>query len=114
MKINIEDKIQYTGQDFWQFLNENNVISIGIAFIIAMQVNALGTSFVDSIISPIINAILGDGEDSLAEQEFVIFGIEFKFGLFIASLIKFALFMFIIYIIFSVSGIRKIQMASKK
>lgn len=104
----VSSTISNTGLDFWNFLTETNVLQLGVAFIIAMQVNALGTSFIDDIVSPIIDKIFGDYEESVKYKKTALFGIEFQWDDFIVSIIKFFMFMVLIYLIFSITGLRKL------
>lgn len=75
----------------------NNVIQIGIAFIISMQINTVAASFVDDLLSPTIVAVLGIKATSMDKLYFEIRGARFNYGRFILTTITFILTLTFIY-----------------
>jgi large-conductance mechanosensitive channel len=110
----ISFKLPSTITDFLDFLLENRIIQIGTAFVIASQVNKLGSDFVDNIISPIVSAVFGSSDKTLKEKNITIIGIKFEIGNFFASLLKFFIFMFVFYYVFLLLGIRQLLKPQNK
>lgn len=103
----VTGKITGTMEEFYQFLLDNKIIQLSTAFIIGTQANRLGSDFVDNIISPIINRVVGGQQDTLNNLRLEIFGIRFEIGNFLASFMKFIIFMFVLFYIFKIIGYKK-------
>jgi len=104
-----KDKIQSDINDFGSFLMSNNIPQIAIAFMISTQISRVSNDFIDNIISPIINKIIGQEATTLQEKYIEIFGIKFQVGNFFASILKFILFLIILYYILKLIGIDKLK-----
>ena len=88
--------------NFFNFLKNKNILSLGLAFIISMNVNKLSNDFISSIVSPLINRIFGTESDiQLKDRKITIFGITFLIGNFINSLIQFIVILYIVYWIYT-------------
>lgn len=84
-------------KEFINFLFEKKIFQTGFAFVLAMQINKLFIDFINYIIAPIVNKVVSK---STEERKTTFFGIEFKTGNFIISLINFTLviiFLFYMY-----------------
>ena len=96
-------------KEFLLFFKNNNLISTIIATIVSTYVTELTRSFADDIIIPIINRDGNeDGEADIKTLEtfkITIFGIKFKDGKFIITLIKVIFIFFIVFIINTYSSI---------
>ena len=88
-----------TVKEFFQFLAQQNILQLALAFIIGLQVNAIANGFIDSFISPIINRLLGTGKNNLEDYTVTVLGAEFKVGSFIVLLMKFMIFLFILFMV---------------
>jgi large-conductance mechanosensitive channel len=108
IKDTMTNSVSNTMKEFIDFLIDNRIIQSGTSFIIALQVNKLGSDFVDNIISPIINRIIDGPNQKLKEQKLEIAGIKFELGNFFSSLLKFIIFMFVFHQIYKVLGFRKL------
>jgi large conductance mechanosensitive channel len=86
---------------FMDFIEQYKIIQIAIAFIVSINLNELTTVFVTSIISPIINALIGsDSKIQFASKTLKIGSIVFPIGYLIQSIIKFSIIIFFIYYIY--------------
>lgn len=75
-----------------------NILGFGIVFLISSKVNDLMSTFVDTILSPIITKILINGKrENLDDYNVTIFGAKLDIGRFIGELIKFIALMLMIY-----------------
>jgi large-conductance mechanosensitive channel len=95
--------------NFINFLIENNVVSMGLAFIISTQVTAVFNDMMTSIISPIFARIIGSSESKIEDVKLHIFGIEFLIGKFLFSLLHFYIILLILFYI-----VRLMPMPNKK
>ena len=89
--------------NFFDFLKKKDIINIGIAFVLATNINNLATSLMDNILTPLINRINGPSETQTIEFEkktLNILGINFKIGLFITNLLQFIGIFYFIYIVY--------------
>lgn len=91
-------QIEGVGSGFFNFLQEQNLIELAVGFIIAINAVGVTNSFVDSFITPIINAVLGE---KFEKSTYEVSGAKFEVGQFVTVLIKFFVIMFLIYIIFT-------------
>ncbi len=90
--------------NFINFLKGTNIIQVGVAFIVATNVNNIINIFINSILNPIINRIFGsEGNDKnqkeLKDKTITILGIKFGIGAFISGLIQFLIILYIVYMI---------------
>ena len=84
-------------EEFKSFLVTNNIYSTAIGLIIGLFVQRIVTSFVDSIVTPIIEAASTTTGVKLDKQKIKIFGIDFKLGQLLKSLIEFTIVILMIY-----------------
>jgi large conductance mechanosensitive channel len=82
-------------QDFLNFIREQGVIGLAIAFILGGAVSKVVSSLVGDVIQPIIGAVLGSPEG----LRFMVFG-PVKMGSFLVVLIDFLLIAAVVYFIF--------------
>ena len=86
---------------FLKFLSENNIIATIIATMISQRITELSSSFIDSLVVPILNRDAdGNGEADIEEiknYKLNIFGINFKIGEFAIDIMKFLIILFIAY-----------------
>ena len=79
---------------FKNFLMQGDVVVVAVGLVIALAFSTLVKAFTDSIITPLVNAIGGSGANGLG---FTVNGQRVEVGVFIAALIYFIIFMFVIY-----------------
>lgn len=91
--------------DFMTFLLERNIFQTGVAFIIATQVNKFMLDIMNSLISPIVSKTLDANSKSKIENKTIkFFGIEFRIGVLIMSVINFLVMMLLIFYIYKLSN----------
>ncbi|MGB3135610.1 MAG: large conductance mechanosensitive channel protein MscL [Nodosilinea sp.] len=83
-------------RDFKEFLMRGNVVDLAVAVIIGAAFNAVITSFVEDIITPVLlnPALQATGVEDIANLS--VNGI--KYGLFLAAVINFVVISFVIFI----------------
>lgn len=75
-----------------------NILGFGIVFLISSKVNDLMSTFVDTILSPIITKLLINGKrENLDDYKITIFGANLDVGKFLNELIKFIALMLMIF-----------------
>ena len=75
-------------KEFRDFALKGNLIEMGVALVLALAFKALVTSFVDSLLMPIVGILFGENFDTLT---FSINNSIFFYGSFISVLIDFVL-----------------------
>jgi large-conductance mechanosensitive channel len=109
--------IDFNFARFIKFLDKYNILGVAIAAVLSDRINELTSEFVNLIIMPIINRD-GDGDgvhDSkkLEDKTMTVFGIQFRIGKFVMSVIKFVVITYIIFIasivINKVSNMQKVN-----
>jgi len=85
---------------FLQFLLDKNIFQSGISFLIATQVNGLTKNIIDSIVTPVLEKVL---DEKIRNQDTEVFGIKFKTGQLILSIINFLIVMFFIYYLYKIT-----------
>jgi large-conductance mechanosensitive channel len=88
--------------EFIDFINERQVISIGLGLIIASQLAILTQTITTSLINPIVNKILGDNTKQLSELTINIFGIEIFVGKIISQFINLLLILILLFYIWKI------------
>jgi large-conductance mechanosensitive channel len=88
---------------FLKFLIDKNVVSAGLAIIVGTQIGKLTGAFVEYLLAPFINMILAGETKSLDDYVIVIYGVNFKIGLFITNLIQFLINMLMVYYVFQIA-----------
>ncbi len=86
-----------------KFLIEKNIISAGIAIIVGSQVGQITGAFVENLLSPFINLILAGETKHLEDYQIEMYGVYFKVGKFLSTLIQFTINMTMVYYIFKVT-----------
>jgi len=84
-------------QEFMDFLKEYKVMSLAIAFIIAVAASALVTSLVNDIIMPIVGVLIPGGAWRTATLD--VGPIKFGVGDFVGQLINFVIIAFVVFMI---------------
>ena len=98
---------------FIHFLIENDVVSIGLAFIISTQATNVFNDMMTSIISPIFARIIGSNESKIEDVTLHIFGIKFLIGKFLFSLLHFYIILLILFYIVRLMPISKANLIKK-
>jgi len=80
---------------FKAFLLRGNLISLAVAFVVGAAFTAVVTSFVTNMITPLIAAI--GGKPNFSNLTFTVNHSKFTYGLFIDSLLSFAIIAAVIY-----------------
>lgn len=82
------------------FIIEQQILKIGIAFIISSQVNQLFSSFIDNILTPLILLLVGaDKTQKLSDLYIEIYSVQITYGEFLLAVIRFIIMMIIMYYI---------------
>lgn len=89
---------------FVEFVRERGVMGLAIGFVLGSAVQKVVTAFVTDIVNPFVGLLLGraDGIKTFAIGNFLI-------GDFIAVLIDFLILAFIIYLVFKLLGLEKLD-----
>ncbi len=87
------------------FLFEKNIIQTMIGLLIASQISKFTSVLSDVIISPIIQLISFGQFSKLEDFKIYLFGVEFKIGLLIITLVNVLLVFIIIYYIWKLSRV---------
>ncbi len=95
--------------EFKKFILRGNVIDLAVGVIIGAAFQAIVTSLVDDIISPLIGLV---ANTDLSDMVSVVNGVEIKWGSFITAIINFIIMAFVIFLI--VKGINKMVELGKK
>lgn len=114
-----EDKVEVVGPDgkrvilmgpkrafsgFIDFVRERGVMGLAIGFVLGSAVQKVVTAFVNDIVNPFVGLLLGraDGIKNFAIGNFLI-------GDFISVLIDFLILALIIYFVFKLLGLEKLD-----
>ena len=95
--------------EFKKFILRGNVIDLAVGVIIGAAFQAIVTSLVDDIISPLIGLV---ANTDLSDMVAIVNGVEIKWGAFITAIINFIIMAFVIFLI--VKGINKMVELGKK
>lgn len=90
--------------EFKDFALTGNVMSFAVGVIIGAAFQAVVTSFVDHILSPIIGLFIGANFDSLKLQ---FMGVTLGYGAFITAVINFFIMAFVVFLI--VKGVNSLS-----
>jgi len=93
---------------FVEFIRERGVIGLAVAFIIGGAITNLVTSFVTDIINPILGIILSKTK-SLDSMYLSLGKNKILWGNFITVTINFLIISFVVYLIFKVLGLEKLD-----
>ena len=129
MAVLLEEKNIYSGfKKFVSFLKKEDIINLGIGFILATAINNFLLIFIDSIMMPFVNRMFGpesstnmpdastnmtttpDTSDTsnnniikFKNRTFNILGINFGIGQFVIGMIQFCVILYIVYLISLIS-----------
>lgn len=95
--------------EFKKFILRGNVIDLAVGVIIGAAFQAIVTSLVDDIISPLIGLI---ANTDLSDMVATVGDVEIRWGAFITAIINFIIMAFVIFLI--VKGINKAAELGKK
>ena len=98
-------------EEFKEFALKGNVMDMAVGVIIGAAFGNIVTSLTDSFITPLIQAITGNGEVTVG-GEFVINGAHFTYGAFISAVINFLIIALILFCI--LKGANKLMDLGKK
>ena len=98
---------------FMDFVREQGVVGLAVAFILGGAISSVMKSLVESIINPIVGLVLGSAE-GLKEMSFMIGDAEIMLGSFISALLDFVIIAFVVYYIFKKLGLNKIDKEKEK
>ncbi len=81
---------------FKNFLLQGNLIVIAVGLVVALAFSTLIKAFTDTIITPLVNALVGSSAGS-SGLGWTVNGQRVQLGAFIAAIVYFILFMVVIY-----------------
>nr|WP_216655668.1 large-conductance mechanosensitive channel protein MscL [Lentilactobacillus kribbianus] len=90
--------------EFKQFIARGNVLDLAVGVIIGGAFTSIVTSLTDNLINPLIGIFLG--KIDLSSLVLKVGGANFKYGLFINSIINFLIIAFVVFLM--VKGINKV------
>lgn len=93
------DILLKNGEDFFKFIIDRNIISLGVAFIIAGNLNNFSAVLSEFIFAPIIQRISAGKIKDVDKYTVKILGMELKIGMVIKALINLLIVILIIYYI---------------
>lgn len=95
--------------EFKKFILRGNVIDLAVGVIIGGAFQAIVSSLVDDIISPLIGLI---ADTDLSDMVATVGGVDIRWGAFITAIINFIIMAFVIFLI--VKAINKVTELGKK
>jgi large conductance mechanosensitive channel len=96
---------RYALVGFLDFVRERGVVGLAVGFVLATAVQKVVTAFVTDIVNPFIGIAFLGTTQTLAQ--YTVGG--FKVGDFISSLIDFVILILIVYLMFKVLGLDKLD-----
>lgn len=100
-------------KSFMDFVREQGVVGLAVAFILGGAISAVIKSLVENIINPLVGLVLGNAE-GLKEMSFMVGDAEIMFGSFVSALLDFVIIAFVVYCIFKKLKLDKIDKKKKK
>lgn len=100
----IRQYLQGQAIGFFQFIREQGVMGLALGFILGTAVSKVVMSFSNDIINPMIAFFLGSAGGI---EQFVVGQV--KVGSFIASVVDFAIIACVVYLIFKMLGLDKLD-----
>lgn len=85
---------------FFDFLNKFNIIPFAFSLIITLNLNQLSNSFIENIISPIVNTGFKNNNINLKDRILTIYGIRFGIGPFLITFIQFLFTLITLYLLY--------------
>ncbi len=98
---------------FMDFVREQGVVGLAIAFILGGAVSDVMKSLVKDIIDPVLGLVLGNA-DGLKEMYFSVAGADIMLGSFISTLIDFVVIAFVVYYVFKKLKLDKLDKKKDK
>jgi large conductance mechanosensitive channel len=92
---------------FLEFIQEQGVVGIAIAFVLGASVTKLVTAFITDFVNPILSVILGVA-GGIANASFKIGSMKFAYGHFITVLIDFMVVAGVIYGTYKILRLEKL------
>jgi large conductance mechanosensitive channel len=99
-------------RNFIEFIRSRGIIGFAVGFIMGKAVSDLVNSFVNDITNPIIGLLLGKLKN-LNELSINVYSATIKYGNFLNFVINFFVIAFVVYFIFKVFGLEKLDEAKK-
>ena len=93
---------------FMDFVREQGVVGLAVAFILGGAISDVMKSLVGDVINPVLGLILGNAE-GLKEMSFMIGDAKVMLGSFLSTLIDFIVVAFVVYYIFKKLGLDKMD-----
>lgn len=87
-------------QHFLYFLEKFNIIPLAFSLIISLNLNQLSNSFIERIISPLINSLFNNKDIKLKDRNLTILGITFEYGYFLVNLLQFIFTLVILFLLY--------------
>jgi large conductance mechanosensitive channel protein len=92
-------------KSFKQFMLSKSILEIGVALVIGSQITELASTFVENILSPVLQIICSSDKTlKLDFLNFKFYGTDIYCGKFMNSLLKFIITMVILYYILKITG----------
>lgn len=99
-------------RSFLDFIREQGVVGFATGFILGGAVSDLVKAFVTDLVNPVIGLFLGSVE-GLKTRAFPLFGATIAWGDFITILINFLVLAAVVYFLFRVLGLEKLDKPKK-
>ena len=122
-KITIAEKVEIDAEmviektraqagNFLEFIQERNVLGLGVAVILGSTVAAAGKSFVDDVVDPLLALAIGS-QSRLDAITIQLSNAEIRIGQFISSLIDVLLLALFLYVVFKLLRLDKLDKKKK-
>ncbi|OGI22121.1 MAG: hypothetical protein A2808_03805 [Candidatus Moranbacteria bacterium RIFCSPHIGHO2_01_FULL_55_24] len=98
---------------FIEFIREQGVAGLAVGFILGGAVSKVVTAFVTDIVNPLVGIFLGAAEN-LKDAKFVMGDVQIMWGDFAAVLIDFIIISAVIYGMFKILGLEKLDKKKQK
>jgi len=93
---------------FMEFIQEQGVIGVAVAFVLGAAVTKLVTAFVTNIINPILTVLLGSAR-GISGATLTIGSVHILYGSFISALIDFVIVALVVYVFYKVLKLEKLD-----
>ena len=93
---------------FMDFVREQGVVGLAVAFILGGAISSTMKSLVADIINPLVGLVLGSAE-GLKTMSFMVGDAEIMFGSFASALLDFVIIAFVVYYVFKKLGLDKMD-----
>jgi large-conductance mechanosensitive channel len=85
--------------EFWNYIEQKNIIGLAISFIIGIYVRDFGRAFSKGIVIPILQKVKGGAVEDVKKLTVKLFGIEFKLGGLVIVTINLLIIVFILFML---------------